>query len=207
MEGKLMRKRSVFRTPRYIGLSLAWTAAMLVAPAAPMAAAADVSTCFGQVPTVTDNGPGDLDSRTGYIRTDDFNAVVLGTSGNDVIDITGGTTQSLRVCGGEGDDIITVTGSSLGSPLIDGGPGNDTLVCSGPVACSGSEGNDVLYCSGAFVQCDGGPGNDRIIASSVVILGSLMGGDGNDVITGTSARSVIDGGPGDDTITGSGSAA
>ncbi|ROH83494.1 hypothetical protein ED236_12295, partial [Pseudomethylobacillus aquaticus] len=100
------------------------------------------------------------DAVSGAQRGNNFNKVVLGTSGNDSYDFgpltappTGPIGRDYYINAGGGND--TVTGTE-GSDFLVGGSGNDSL--------SGGDGNDSYI---------GGTGNDTII-------GGGLGGSGND---------------------------
>jgi Ca2+-binding RTX toxin-like protein len=183
--------------PTVAAIALAWA---LVVPATPIEAS-DGGFCFGVTPTITDNGPGDLDPRPQYILGTPGPGVILGTDGDDVIDGNGsafviGTQRPTgdTICGGGGDDQITSLGNFggvlgfSGDARIDGGPGNDTIT--------------VEAGSVTTIFVDGGPGNDTIIAREGRGM-TIVGGEGNDTITATdSIRSVtVDGGLGNDVLT------
>ncbi|WP_157218844.1 calcium-binding protein [Flavisphingomonas formosensis] len=146
------------------------------------------------------------------------NARIVGTAGDDTIDLTGVTLRHIdRIDGGDGNDVIT---GSAGGDTLYGGRGSDTLY--------GGDGNDV-FAVGADSGVDtiyGGNGTDAIRAfgnsASVVwpnVSGvetvdggtysnfRILGTSGADSIdlTDVTLRHVerIDGGDGNDTIRGS----
>jgi uncharacterized secreted protein with C-terminal beta-propeller domain len=133
---------------------------------------------------------------------------ILGTTRNDIIDISASTSdantlvatlngtaiatrqvssvRSIRIAGGGGDDALTVNlGVNYeGIPVfIDGGRGNDSL--------TGGAGNDMLL---------GGPGDDEIHGG----LGndSLDGGTGNDLLSGDEGNDTLVSREGKDTLAG-----
>jgi hypothetical protein len=125
--------------------------------------------------------------------------VVFGTSGNDVIDESGSTTN-VHVYAFQGSD--TITGSSTS---IAGGhyPGFDWLYGDGQ--CSQTPPGDDSYCEtpGPF---EPQPWTDSASSTDTISGGTgpdwIVGGGGNDVITGSRTYDVIVAGPHDNTITG-----
>ena len=120
--------------------------------------------------------------------------VVTGSSGNDVIDLSGvtsaaftGLTGGVTVSSGDGNDSITGSGfadllqGQLGDDSIYGGDGDDTL--------NGFHGFDLLDGQGGNDRAFGGLNNDTV-----------NGGDGNDVLYGHSGEDSMTGGSGNDWI-------
>ncbi len=125
----------------------------------------------------TGEAAGDSD---GVFQDPDVSSVHLGTSGDDVIDLSASAT-AVYVTGGEGNDTIT---TGAGSDTLIGGEGQDTLIGNaGDDLLMGGEGNDNL---------DGGEGDDW-----------LIGGEGDDTLTGGAGSDtfVFSPGQGNDTIT------
>ena len=90
---------------------------------------------------------------SGAARGDQFDVVILGTSGGDTFDETG-STEAYYINGGMGDDVLT--GGRVNDFLV-GGAGNDRL--------NGREGND-SFIGGAGADVfifTGAPGSDRIL--------------------------------------------
>jgi Ca2+-binding RTX toxin-like protein len=102
-------------------------------------------------------------------------ATVSGTSGRDVIVITGGRHT---IWAGAGNDIVC--GSGLGD-IVHGGSGDDRIY--------GRGGADRLY---------GGLGNDRMFGSFGRDV--LRGGLGNDYLSGGNGVDILDGSVGDDSL-------
>ncbi|HVI88964.1 MAG TPA: hypothetical protein VM659_11705 [Dongiaceae bacterium] len=157
--------------------------------------------------------------------------VIIGTSGNDVINGNGGYYDALY--GGAGND--TINGGS-GYDYMQGGDGNDTLTAfAGNDRLSGGAGNDVLNGGAGYDQADyysassgivvdlskgkttndGDGGVDTLISiedirgsqHDDVITGSsdsnyLYGLSGNDKISAGAGNDFLSGGLGDDTLTG-----
>ena len=172
-----------------VGPPRAWllgaTAALVLAmalPAGPIATAqAQAGTCFEQVSTITDNGPGDQDPRPGSILGTPGADVILGTERDEVIDGNGGDDT---ICGGAGND--TITGRQAFALRLDGGAGDDAITVARfvnfPVVLGG-EGRDALLIEEAQgCTLDGGPGDDRIEATCHDTL-SADDGPGADTIT------------------------
>ncbi len=116
----------------------------------------------------------------GVFQDPDVSSIHMGTSGDDVIDLSASAT-AVYVTGGEGNDTITAGASS--DTLI-GGEGRDTLIGNaGDDLLMGGEGNDNL---------DGGEGDDW-----------LIGGEGDDTLTGGTGSDtfVFSPGHGNNTIT------
>jgi Ca2+-binding RTX toxin-like protein len=108
---------------------------------------------------------------------------LLGTSGNDTIDVSASYTL---IDGLAGDDVIRATGvaftvlGGLGNDSIsagsnddlsvDGGDGDDIIYAqgSGHVIVAGGAGGDVIQVSFGHATIDGGPGDDNLIASDSV---------------------------------------
>ncbi len=145
---------------------------------------------------------------------------VLGTSGDDAIEIAGssrgavlvtvngrrreyvvGAGRTLVVFARGGHDTVRVRGTVPARLALSGGAGDDLLVGStGDVILDGGRGDDVL---------EGGAGNDLVDAGEgddVVRLGpgqdEADGGDGRDLITGDGGDDYLQGGRGEDTLRG-----
>jgi Ca2+-binding RTX toxin-like protein len=115
------------------------------------------------------------------------NDFIIGTTGDDDIDLGEGDDQFFAGKDDVGDDRIAGEG---GNDLIGVGDGNDTV--------SGGDGSDTIF---------GGSGNDNLSgdAGSDTIWGgdgqdSIMGGDGNDVLGGGNLADIIFGGLGVDIV-------
>ena len=199
-----------------VGLSVALLAAQLLVPPPPLVARG--ATCFGELPTITDNGPGDLDPRPHVILGTPGRDVIVGTDAADAID---GNGENDAICGGGADDVVTVPPMAGAErpwfPLsIDGGLGSDTITVPGyrvgsitRVEIIGGEGDDTLAvdtsaASNADCRVEGGPGND-VIRARCNQLALLRGGPGDDAIEGFAPRgSGIYGDEGDDILTATG---
>jgi Ca2+-binding RTX toxin-like protein len=93
---------------------------------------------------------------------------VVGTSGNDVLDGTGGKDV---ICGLEGDDVLN---AKSGKDILLGGAGNDTLNAgNGKDRLFGDDGDDTLLGGNGKDALDGGAATD-----------SCTGGKKKDTITG-----------------------
>jgi hypothetical protein len=102
--------------------------------------------------------------------------VVRGTSGNDVIVVTG--SRSHKVYGLGGNDVIC---GSPGNDVINGGSGNDTLF--------GMRGKDKLFGKSGADALSGGTGKD-----------ALYGGTGKDDLDGNDRGDTLAGGPAADVL-------
>ncbi len=128
--------------------------------------------------------------------------VMVGTEGDDVIDVSGGDRPDLviglggndtiitgpgddRVCGGAGNDTIT-TGD--GDDRVWSGGGNDTV--------DTNSGDDRVWASSGTDTVDGGSGDDQLMGGSGTDY--LDGDKGDDRLDGESEPDVLIGGPGDD---------
>jgi len=113
------------------------------------------------------------------------NVVVDGTSGDDVVSVTGGG-SNLRVAGLSA--LVSVSGGIAGSDrlTVDALAGDDVIDASGvaagaiPLTLDGGDGDDVIL---------GGAGDD-----------TLLGGAGDDVLIGGPGNDAIDGGPGSNIV-------
>lgn len=168
-----------------------------------------------------DGMPVTVDLNRGEQPTE-FDDVILGTTGDDLIrglggdDVICGGTGRDRIFGGNGDDLIfggfdidrivggngndTVHGGG-GSDRISGGPGDDVL--------NGDSGADRIYGDGDNDTINGGGGQDRIWGGTGddVIQGShqsdrIFGNAGDDTLRGARGQDVIYGGDGDDRMFG-----
>ena len=164
-------------------------AALLAAPAAPIAASEPGGVCLGERATIV--GSDDPDRIEGTDRKD----VILALGGDDVIL---GDDGADRICGGPGDDHVDgrygddSIHASDGEDVLEGGPGNDLLI--------GGEGRDRIFGGDGDAGGDtlvGGGGND-----------ALYGGDGgadSDHLFGGAANDFLDGGlSGNDMLYGGG---
>lgn len=111
--------------------------------------------------------------------------VIIGTSGNDVIDVE--KIKTALCNGGYGTDCS-------GGVVVDAGDGNDEI--------RGSSGNDVLRGGNGNDKISGGGGDDVICGEGGE--DDLRGGDGNDTITGGPGDDILRGGAGDDYLRGNG---
>lgn len=132
------------------------------------------------------------------------NAVILGTTGRDRIDVYYNATitaaadddyvtayGNAKVDGGGGNDRI----ETYGNAAVQGGDGHDYISTYGDSTASGGAGNDVI--SGYHnVNFSGGRGNDRLSGYNNAVLD---GGDGNDYLDAYSDANLT-GGAGDDII-------
>ncbi len=114
--------------------------------------------------------------------------VMVGTGGDDVIDVSGGNRPDL-VIGGDGNDTIR-TGD--GADRVCGGAGNDTISTGG--------GNDRILSGDGNDTIDAGNGNDRVWAGAGT--DSVIGGRGDDLIRGEDGTDHIDGRQGADDLRG-----
>lgn len=132
-------------------------------------------TCFGKPAThVMHAGDGP------YTGTDGDD-VVVGSPGNDLIDLFASLGNDLA-CGGEGDDGIHIL---TGGSKADGGPGQDQVFASNSGQVWGGSGNDIVEVAGSFGGlADGGSGNDFVYA---VVGATGKGGSGNDLVEGLDA--------------------
>ena len=125
------------------------------------------------------------------------NVTVSGTSGIDVICVTG--TNNV-VNAGAGNDTIIVSGSNN---TINGGDGNDSIDASnasGPTVENGGPGNDTLTGSPSSDTLDGGTDDDTLIGGAAD--DTMNGGEGNDNLQGSAGDDNISGEAGEDTIDG-----
>ena len=132
-----------------------------------------------------------------------YNDVITGTSGNDVL--YGGTGGSDVLNGGAGNDIFLVKAGDSAVVTFNGGSGFDIIL--------GSAGNDIvrvsnLTAANGIERVDGGAGtnvlaaywygNHTIDLSAIEVLNiaEVAGGSYDDVITGTAGNDVLYGGAG-----------
>jgi hypothetical protein len=125
-----------------------------IAVAISASALADDSTCFGKAVTV------------------------VGTPGDDVIDLTGNPGQVVFT--GSGDDVVV-------------GSDGDDVVCLG-------DGTDRFEGNGGDDQADGGTGDDALRGGPGNDV--LVGGEGNDLLKGQQGDDHVSGGAGDDLVRG-----
>jgi hypothetical protein len=145
---------------------------------------------------------------------------VVGTAGDDAIEIAGssggavrvtvngrrrelevGAGRTLVVFAGGGDDTVRVRGEAPSALVLRGGAGDDLLVGgTNGVILEGGPGDDVLKGGAGDDLVDAGEGND------VVRLGpgqdGADGGDGRDLIAGDAGDDYLQGGRGEDTLQG-----
>ncbi len=188
-----------------------------------------------------DGGDG-TDTLLGSVYNDTFRVASNLANLNSIEAIDGGAGTNDRILGTTGDDTIDLSGIAIsGVELIDGGAGNDTITGtdaadvirgdSGDDTLSGGLGDDIFQVVGddGLDIIDGGDGTDTLlgsvyndtfrVASNLANLNSIEAIDGgagtNDRILGTtgddtidlsgiaiSGIELIDGGAGNDTITG-----
>jgi Ca2+-binding RTX toxin-like protein len=129
----------------------------------------------------------------------------VGTTGNDILVLTGNTNDNLY--GGAGND--TLTGNSgqnrimagSGNDTADGGNGDDEIYGErGNDFLQGGEGNDQILGGEDSDAADGGNGDDEIYGGQGGDF--LQGGGGNDRISGNEGNDTADGGNGDDALWG-----
>ena len=115
----------------------------------------------------------------------DVNTVFMGTSGNDIIDLSG-STENLVVTGGEGDDVIS-TGS--GHDILKGGEGDDILSGgAGSDLLMGGEGDDTLYGEDGDDTLIGGQGDDTMTGGAGADAFVFGQAQGNDTVTDFTAN-------------------
>lgn len=120
----------------------------------------------------------------GTQRGDQFEGVVLGTSGNDALTFTGafGSAQNIYYNAGQGDDLV-IAGS--GNDFLVGGAGNDVLDAgAGNDSLLGGGGDDLLIGGAGADALDGGAGYDQVLYTS----------SGQGVIAGLDASASINNG-------------
>lgn len=140
------------------------------------------------------------------------NALILGTQGNDTLNIPQGFHHCIATLGGN-DSITTASGhhvieagdgddlihTSTGNVIIYAGSGNDEIHAGSSFnQILGEDGNDVIYGAAGTDLIDGGAGNDVIDGAGG--NNQLLGGDGNDLIIAGNGDNSIWGGQGDDKI-------
>ncbi|MGH8791894.1 MAG: M91 family zinc metallopeptidase [Stackebrandtia sp.] len=154
------------------------------------------------------------------------NVVVRGGSGNDEVDIAGGSTANVTVVGGDGDDTVragdATSGDAKGRNNIIGGAGNDEAIVNGDGnRVSTGAGNDTVRTFGNNNQISTGSGDDKIPAAGGDAYVSSGRGDdeikvghgdpelrrgnpsdGNNRIYGSEGKDEIDGGKGNDVVDG-----
>lgn len=128
--------------------------------------------------------------------------VMVGTEGDDVIDVSGGDRPDLVIAydgndtirTGPGDDQVCAGG---GNDSIDAGAGKDRIAASGGNdSIAAGAGDDVVYAGGGNDTVLGGAGNDNLRGESGVDL--LQGDDGDDQLSGDNETDVVIGGAGSD---------
>ncbi|MEZ5407157.1 MAG: sigma-70 family RNA polymerase sigma factor [Acidimicrobiales bacterium] len=128
--------------------------------------------------------------------------VMVGTEGDDVIDVSGGDRPDLVIAydgndtirTGPGDDQICAGG---GNDSIESGAGKDRIAAGGgnDSIAAGAD-DDTVYAGGGNDTVSGGPGNDTLRGESGLDL--LQGDDGNDQLSGDNDLDVVVGGAGTD---------
>lgn len=109
------------------------------------------------------------------------NVQLVGTAGDDVIDLSLVTLEDVIVNGANGNDTIIGT---LGDDILRGGSGNDRLV--------GGEGNDTIDGNGGLDQLEGGGGDDIfLVGAGGAGANSYKGGIGYDVIYASADNAVV----------------
>lgn len=128
--------------------------------------------------------------------------VMVGTEGDDVIDVSAGDRPDLviaydgndtvrtgpgddQVCAGGGNDSVD---TGAGKDRITGGGGNDSIAA--------GAGDDVVYAGGGNDTVLGGPDKDTLRGEGGVDL--LQGDDGDDQLSGDNETDVVIGGGGTD---------
>lgn len=123
-------------------------------------------------------------------------AMLEGTSGNDTIRNTIGTSAIIYSYGGS-DSIY----NGYSSVTINTGTGDDTVYNSGNyVSIYSGEGNDSIYAEKSYVTIDAAEGNDTIFSRSSGARIYADAGAGSDSIYNNASSSTIYAGAGDDTI-------
>ncbi len=176
----------------------------------PTFVAPDLGSCGGTLTfrvTVTDED--ELESTDtvsiGVLFTDDcqsedvfcggFEATIIGTEGNDIIE------------GTNGPDVI----HGLGAVDIIRGHGGDDIICGGnaPDFIGGGSGNDIIYGGRSDDAIWGSPGNDKIYGehgNDIIYAGDgndeLYGGEGHDILYGLAGDDILEGEFGNDTLYG-----
>ncbi|MEM8924818.1 MAG: sigma-70 family RNA polymerase sigma factor [Actinomycetota bacterium] len=122
--------------------------------------------------------------------------VVVGTPGDDVIDVSDGDRPDY-VLGLGGDDVIT-TGD--GNDVVCGGEGNDWIRTNeGSDTISGGPGDDELRGNPGADMLSGGPGDDLLVGGFDDDV--LRGDAGDDELRGSRGDDTLLGGDGDDSMT------
>lgn len=128
--------------------------------------------------------------------------VMVGTEGDDVIDVSAGDRPDLVVAYEGNDTIRTGPGDDLvcsggGNDSIDSGPGKDRITASGGNdSIAAGAGDDVIYAGGGNDTLLGGPDKDTLRGEGGVDL--LQGDDGDDQLSGDNEIDVVVGGAGTD---------
>jgi serralysin len=126
--------------------------------------------------------------------------VVLGTSGNDHVEVTqSGTTFNVRV----GDALLATRTGAIDRIFAVGYDGNDHVDLSGAQADAsvfGGAGNDHLIGSSGANHLNGGKGNDHLDVSASTKVNRLEGGAGNDQFVAADTDVLIDFGVGNDKL-------
>ena len=125
------------------------------------------------------------------------NVTVSGTSGIDVICVTGSNNV---INADAGNDTIIVSGSNN---TINGGDGNDSIDASnasGPTVENGGAGDDTLTGGPSSDTLDGGTDDDTLIGGAAD--DTMNGGEGHDNLQGSAGADYIYGEAGTDSLTG-----
>ena len=157
----------------------------LLVPAALVAATLSLPTSPAHAAASCHGVPATIEASTGE---------VTGTSGNDVIVVSGSLTGSVTLVDGRaGDDLICVVG--LTAPLtLRSGAGNDTIDAS-------AEGSLVFAFLGPGVDTYvGGPQSDQVDASGNPDHVVISTAGGRDYVAATGGSATVDTGPGADSV-------
>jgi Ca2+-binding RTX toxin-like protein len=115
------------------------------------------------------------------------------------------TRTMLAVGGTTGGDLIQITGTLLGIAVTINGEAQGVFSPTGRLLVFGQGGDDTILVDAALnrtAELYGGAGNDRLTGGSGTNL--LLGGAGDDTLGGGIGRDVIIGGAGADALSGSG---
>ena len=147
---------------------------------------------------------------------EDFNDVIVGSTGNDKVNGKGGNDAldggagNDEIDGGAGDDVII---GGAGSDTLNGGAGNDYIFGAADLVApqtlrthgwSPTQANAILAetSDDAPDVIDAGDGNDMVFAGRGG--DRIEGGAGNDQLWGLAGDDIIEGGTGDDALYGDG---
>jgi Ca2+-binding RTX toxin-like protein len=131
------------------------------------------------------------------------NLDLAGTPGSGVGD---NQADTVIVNGTSGDDVVTITGTPAGVSvlglsatvnIIGTEPALDQLIILLQAGADVMEASD-LQAGVINLTADGGPGDDVLVGSAGA--DTLLGGEGDDVLLGGPGLDVLDGGPGDNIL-------